>query len=59
MFLTTLESPVLPLFIVPTAFCFFFSSIFPVLTSLSGAWDLWVSEVISGVVSGVLLPALT
>lgn len=32
-FLTTLVTPVLPLFIVPTPFCFFFSSISPTLTT--------------------------
>ena len=56
--LTTLESPVLPLSIVPTSFCFSFSSISPSLPchslALLRTWDLCVSGVISGMVLGVL-----
>ena len=41
LFLTTLESPVLPLFAVPTSFCFSFSSISPPPAS-SAKWLLVV-----------------
>lgn len=55
--LNTLGFPVLPLLTVPTAFCFSFSSIFPrLLPPLSGAQDLWVYRVVSGVLSGVHYP---
>jgi hypothetical protein len=54
LFLITLESPVLPLFIVPMSFCFTFSSIAPSLTCSSYCTrGLWVSGVIWRVVSGV------
>ena len=44
LFLTTLESPVLPLFMVPTSFSFSFSSISPTLTCSSaclGSLSVW------------------
>jgi hypothetical protein len=47
LFLTTLESPVLPLFIVYTVVGFSFSSISLLLTHLSDAGSLVVSGVIS------------
>lgn len=55
-FLATLKSPIPCLFIVHTSFCFSFSSIslpalYPLLALLSGASGLWVSRVISGVLS--------
>lgn len=53
LFLTSLESPILPLSIVHTSFCFCFSSS-PSLAHLSGTQGLWMSAV----VSGVLCPTL-
>ena len=44
LFLNTLDSPVLPLFIVLTSFCFSFSSISPTLTCSSaclGSLSVW------------------
>lgn len=56
LLLTIFESPAPPLFIVPTSFCFSFSFIFLPFVSLSGAWGLRESDIISRVVSGVLCP---
>ena len=55
LFLTTLESPALPLFIVPTSFYFSFSSTYLLL--IVAPRGFCVSGVIPGVVSGVLCPA--
>jgi hypothetical protein len=56
LFLTTVKSLVLVIYIVHTSFCFFFSSISPPCTCLSqtllGPLGIWVS----GVISGVLCP---